>query len=211
MTDHVKEIVQQIVAAAGDPLATLESVGGRIGYLYQQAEAAGDATSMQVISYAWTEIQQMNEQTTTAAGLAAAAKKVAVEITEQRDAVVKQHTNLVADINHINTDNELIAGLVEEVEQNHEEMLMYNGTYVSNCPGCDITEMAGIPVEHNVALRFFQMLVGEYELTKDQQEALGEIIVQFVERIKAEDKEAFDACAPSGAVWNNDDDPDEAA
>lgn len=201
MTDHVQEIMQKIVAVAGDPLATIESVGGRLRELWDQAANANDEQAMVCISNTWNEIQTMNAQTGAAVDMAAAAQKVADEVTRQRDALAEQHGKLVQDINVVNTDNPLVDKVWDAATQSYEEDLMYSDTFISTDPGEDIVDgINAIPVTYQEARTFFDMLMGGYELDVPQAEKLANFIQQFVKEVVDADNAEIDM-----------NDPDEAA
>lgn len=190
MSDHVQEIVQQIVAVAGNPLESLESVGGQLRQLYDQAEQAGDGMAMQVVSQVWGEVQAMNQQTGAAVDLAAAAKKVAEEITGQRDALAEQHGKLVKDLNDVNVDNPLVDKVWDAATESYEEDLMYSDTFVSSDPGDDIVNsINGIPVTVTEARYFFDMLMGGFELDDIHREKLADFIQHFVKEVLESERE----------------------
>lgn len=201
MTDHVQEIMQKIVAVAGDPLATMESVGGRLRELWDQAATSNDEQAMVCISATWNEIQMMNAQTGAAVDMAAAANKVAEELTTQRDALVKQHTELVQDLNSINTGNPLVEAVYDAAVQGYEEDLMYSDVFISSDPGDDIiNSINGIPVTVVEARMFFDMLMGGYELDDLHREKLADFIQHFVKEVVEADNCEIDVDGFDGAA-----------
>lgn len=182
--DSYQLVMQELTTAAGDPLETLESLGGRMGTLWAAAEASQNAELMQIVSNAWDGINAMSQQTGTAVNIAAAARKVAEGLQAQRDAVAKQHGQLVNDVVQMNTDNPLVSELVGAVQQDYEEDLLYSDVYMSSDPGDDIVNsINAIPVTMQEARMFFDMLMGGYELEDVFREKLAGFIQHFVKEV----------------------------
>lgn len=82
LTKYQAAVLGEIISAVGDPGATLESVAGHLGQVYEAAESRGDGDAMQLVSNAWTYVQMMSAQQGHALNLAAAARELA-ELAQQ--------------------------------------------------------------------------------------------------------------------------------
>jgi hypothetical protein len=183
--EHTTAVLQEIVEAAGDPAATLESVYGKMAQLYETAKTEQDEGAMTVVSEAYTDMLALVNQTNKAIDIAAAARAVVDKITQQRDAIAQEHKTLVGDMINVNTDNRLVQRVYEAAEQDVHEDMIYSDTFFSECPACDIIENGNcLPVVHDVAGLFFDMLMGGYELTYKQREKLAGFITAFVREVE---------------------------
>lgn len=183
------DVLQEIVAVAGDPSLTLDDLGQRMNLLYQLAEEKKDAESVALVTTVWDGVVKLSEQAGHAINIATAAREIAQTLKDQRDVAILAHEELIEAVNDIDMEDPLVAGLVEAVEDGYGENLMNSGCYITACPACDITEEAGFPVSHAVADAFHSIITGgynDYDISDETMQEIASFMVQIVNKVNAE-------------------------
>lgn len=187
--DYAAEVLREIVAVAADPNATIEDVTARLDYLHGAAQARGDEESSALLVDVWNGAVRLHEAAGHAINLTAAAREVASQLQAQRDKVLEMHGKLIEDLVTINTDNPQVEKLVDDIGESAREeaqenlaMEMYEGgAYISYCPACDIVQEALIPVSHEVAEQFHELLTqSPYDSYLPTSEALRQRLADFM-------------------------------
>lgn len=111
ITKHQEQIMQEIVAAVGDPAATMASIGQRFEQMWQRAKASGDGDAMALLQTSWGHIEALSMQQGAAINLAAAARELLESTMEERDAA----QDTLADLNTA----------LSEKSESHEKLKEY--------------------------------------------------------------------------------------
>lgn len=129
LTKYQEAVLSEIISAVGDPGATLETIGGHLGQIWEDAEKRQDGQALQIIGTAWEYVQLMSQQQGHAMNLAAAARELAeitqqnlVKAQEEMEAVRGDYDDLISAIEIGDETHELLAdyagAIREEAEQN---------------------------------------------------------------------------------------------
>lgn len=189
---YTTQVMQEIVALAGDPSLTLDQLGQNLAALSEHAEENGDRQAVALVAATWDGVNALSAQAGHAFNVAAAAKQVAEQMQAQRDMALQEHGDLVKAIDDMDVSNVKVAGLVEQAEEWFQESLMCSGAYVTNCPACDISsEREGvIPVSHEVADTFHDIITGAlWGEFVDEDQIYAEIADFMTEIVKRVEKE----------------------
>ena len=131
LTKYQEAVLSEIVATVGDPGATLDTIGGHLGQIWEDAEKRGDSQALQLISTSWEYVQLMSAQQGHAMNLAAAARELAeiaqrqvVEAQEEVEAVRGEYDELVSAIEMGSETHELLADYADEIRNDAQEYAM---------------------------------------------------------------------------------------
>lgn len=185
MSGAADEVLKEIVALTEDPALTLEALGQQLGDLYAKAEAASDGEVMAIVVGVYNRVEVMSQQTGAAIDIAAAAREAATTLQTQRDQALEAHEKLRTAIRDVDTSDEDVEMLVDQVAEDVQEVIYESGGYISYCPGCDITEQAQIPVVHDVAARFHDLITDDAdgELTDALRKEIAEFMIRIVGKV----------------------------
>lgn len=187
-TEEGLVLLEQIKTSIGDHTITLDSARSLFEYMHQRAEADEDAQRMEVIRATWEQVSTVYQQRDQAISIADAVREVAVAMQEQRDQALEQHRALYEAVTQMKTEHPAINELVEVIGDSMIEGFFDAGVFLSACLGCEITEEGGIPVVHDVAAGFHDILVGEREVSPEIKQRLAQHMIEIVQMADAEDK-----------------------
>ncbi len=202
MSDEVnyqQQVLGEIVAVLGTgPDVTISEIESGLGALYAQHS---DEWAQTLIVDTWAKVQLVAQTASTAVSLAGAAREVAAMLQKQRDAAVQAHTDLLDAVRTVNTDHPLVGDLVEVLTDDIYQDMMSDG-YHTPCPGCDITENAGIEVTHDQAAIFHDCLTSErlMDLPEAKADELRAILSKFISGYVRLVVDAENAAAKAGAA-----------
>lgn len=178
--DYQQQVLTEIVAALGaGPEVTMSEIENSLGQIY--AQHANDEWATTLIVDVWAKVNLVASAADNAINLAAAAREVAAAVAKQRDDL--QTAVRTFDMNH-----PLVGDMVEVLTEDIYSDVMSDG-YHTPCPGCDITENAGIDVPHDDAEIFHECLTGQYldDLPEHISDALraelSAFIIEFVRKV----------------------------
>lgn len=121
LTKYQEAVLSEIISAVGDPGATLETIGGQLGQIWEDAEKRQDGQALQIIGTAWEYVQLMSQQQGHAMNLAAAARELAeltqqnlIKAQEEMEAVRGDYDDLISAIEIGDESHELLADYAEE-------------------------------------------------------------------------------------------------
>jgi len=181
------QVLKEIMVVAGDPAVTEEAVKSRLEQLHFEAEQRGDQEGMALIVESYHQVSHLRKQVDAMADLAAGVQVAMRQLVEQKKVVEAEYKDLTQAVNEFDTSHPQVGWLIDMVREGFAEDLMDSGAYLSNCPGCDITEEAMIPIDHEVARQFHDIITGGYqdEMPEELLYELAEFIVGFVDRAQA--------------------------
>ena len=182
------DVLQEIVAVAGDPSLTLDDLGQRMNLLYQLAEQREDKESVALVTTVWDGVVKLSEQAGHAINIATAAREIAKTLQEQRDVAIRAHEELVEAINDHDIGNPLINDLMDDMREVVQEDMWDDGIYISYSPAYDILE-AEIPVSYTVADAFHDILTGgRYDdVSEEIKQEIADFMVMIVHKVDGED------------------------
>jgi len=131
LTKYQEAVLQEIISTVGDPGATMDTIGGHLSQVWEDAEQRGDANALQLISTSWEYVQLMSQQQGHAMNLAAAARELAeiaqrelVKVQEEVEVVRGDFDDLVSAIEIGNETHELLADYADEIRNDAQEYAM---------------------------------------------------------------------------------------
>ena len=178
-----EQVINELMLVVGNKDVTYTEAGEYLGTLHRAAEERQDVRAMHLISLVWERVQALDRHGGASIDIAVAAKEVALQLDHDLNTVTEYAEGLQRAIQNVDEGNPMVRDLVDNVREEHWTDIVESGVYLSTCPGCDITESAMIPVTHDMALVFHSMLMGEYDLTSEQQHELAEFIQYFVRTV----------------------------
>lgn len=176
------QVLKEIMVVAGDPAVNEEAIQSRLEQLHIEAEERGDEEGMAMIVESYHQVSHLRKQVDTMADLAASVQVAMRQLAEQKKAVEAEYKGLSEAVNDFDESHPQVGWLMDMVRESFSVDLLESGVYLSNCPGCDITEEAMVPIDHHVAVQFHDMLTGGTEIPEDMLYELAEFIVMFVEQ-----------------------------
>ena len=131
LTKYQEAVLSEIISAVGDPGATLETIGGQLGQIWEDAEKRQDGQALQIIGTAWEYVQLMSQQQGHAMNLAAAARELAeltqqnlIKAQEEMEAVRGDYDDLISAIEIGDESHELLADYADEIRNDAQEYPM---------------------------------------------------------------------------------------
>lgn len=185
-----QEIVHEIVKVVGvDPATTFDQAREALETLFHRYE--GDEEAKQIINKTYTHLSKIYEAHSVGVNVAIATKVALEKVLGESAELEQQHAALIDAINDLDEDHPMVEDFMQTMREVRDEEFMESGAYISYCPGCDITQEAMIPVAHDTAGIFHEMLTGGYEIPEWRRQELADFITSFVRGIQ--DEEAHDA------------------
>lgn len=121
ITKHQEEVLREIVAAVGDPAATMHSIGERFEEMWQRAEAAGDGDALVLLQTSWGHIEALSVLQGAAINLAAAARELLEVAREERDEAQADLEEIHTAISMGSESHELLADYAAAIREDAEE------------------------------------------------------------------------------------------
>lgn len=120
ITRYQAEVLNEIVLAAGDPGATMESIAEHMNQIFADAQERGGVRAQEIITSGWSYIEQLSVQQGHTLNIAAAAKELAEIATQQRDEILSALEDY--DENHPELAD-FAATIREDAEEYAQEMI----------------------------------------------------------------------------------------
>lgn len=181
-------IVAQVIAETGDPnltaQAAVDAVARVLQPMWESASAVADEPQQRAIAEVYETFQVhidiMRQQGQQAIDLAVAAKEVAAELEEQRDAAIEAHEDLIDALQDHDTRHPIVSQVFESIVEMVHDGMQIDG-YYSQCIACDLLERIG-EVNHDEAETLMECLVGDglMYVPKAQAEKLELMLRDFI-------------------------------
>jgi hypothetical protein len=124
LTKYQEAVLSEIISTVGDPAATLDTIGGHLGQIWEDANNRGDEQALQLINTSWEYVQLMSQQQGHAMNLAAAARELAeiaqgqlAKAQEEIEEVRNEYDDLVTAIDMGSEAHELLADYAAEIRE----------------------------------------------------------------------------------------------
>lgn len=188
-----------------DAQTLLQSIGDDLGEMFDQMEAAGDESAMQILSTMYQRAEALAAHVTTQAGALQSLVVIAEQIREQRDAIGAEHGALVEAVKSMDRDHPLVDSLYDHLyEQAHEDA--YEWMSYGWAEGIHDDE-PGLTAEENGHLgdmdaasieAFMYMVYGTSDnLPAEMETELATFMRSFVDRAEAHWREKYNIRAAS--------------
>lgn len=194
-----EQVLSELYAIAADPTATMSDITESLGTIYHTAEAAGDERAMQLAIAVHERAQSLVAAADHAVGIAAAARQLAQELQQQRDALAQQHDELLTAARRGDYNHPVIGPAISDAhddgyeagqEAAHEELMYYGGFYTYDIAE-DICCSGDIEIAEDDARAFHQYLTGglncRHHAAAGLRAELAEFITQFVQKCREHD------------------------
>lgn len=121
LTRYQQAVMSEIVAAVGDPAATLESIADHLNTVYADAQERGDQRSMEIIASSWNYVEQFATVQGHTLNLAAAARELAEIATAQRDNLQEQMDDIRVALDEVDENHPDLADYASAIRDDAEE------------------------------------------------------------------------------------------
>ena len=174
-------VIEEQMQRATNPTQLFHSVERQLDTLMSIAEKNSDEAAFTAIQQTWLHAKALAEGQRDAQEAALTALDIAATFGNQRDALAREHDELLEDIENVNLDNPHVKGLHEQgVDDAFED---FDGL-ITRCPGCDVHDNGHLPhIDHDAVNVFVSALFGHIELTDSQASALADFVNQFAQRL----------------------------